>query len=133
MTIHRVTAVFCHAFYILFESTSYIRLKVGAAKRDVIKGKGSNSTVLARSFVVVNSESESGTASEASLSYSPISFEESYTDQTRGNTPEQSGYNTDTATIETYSLSQSWSVESSTSADLVGPEIDISRLDDTDW
>ena len=39
MTVHRVTALFCHAFYILFESTSCIRLKVGAAKRDVIEGK----------------------------------------------------------------------------------------------
>ena len=92
MTVHGVTALFYHAFYILFESTSCIRLKVGVAKRDVIEGKGSNSTVLAHSFVVGSSESESGAASEDSPSNSPTSFEESYyTDQTRDNTPEQSG------------------------------------------
>ena len=66
LTVHGVTALFCHAFYILFESTSCIRLNVGAAKRDVIEGKGRDSTVLARSFVVGNSKSESGAASEAS-------------------------------------------------------------------
>ena len=55
--------------------------------------------MLARSNVVGNSESESCTASEASLSNSPTSFEESYTDQTSDNTPEQSGQDTDTATI----------------------------------
>ena len=55
--------------------------------------------MLACSNVVGNSESESGTASKASLSNSPTSFEESYTDQTRDNTPEQSGQDTDTATI----------------------------------
>ena len=38
MTVHGVTALFCHAFYILFESISCIRLKVGVAKRDVIEG-----------------------------------------------------------------------------------------------
>ena len=89
MTVHGITALFCHAFYILFESTSCIRLKVCVAKCDVIDGKESNSIVLARSFEVGNSESESGTTSEASLSNSPTSFEELYTDQTRDNTPEQ--------------------------------------------
>ena len=77
MTVHGVTALFVMHFYILFESTSCTRLKVGVAKRDVIKGKGSNSTVLVRSFVVGNSKPESGAASEASLSNSPTSFEES--------------------------------------------------------
>ena len=48
------------------------------------------STVLARSFVVGNSESENVAASEASPSNSPTSFEESYTDQTGDKTSEQS-------------------------------------------
>ena len=96
MTVHGVTALFCHAFCILFESTLRIRLKMGTTKRDVIEGKGSNSTVLAHSFVVGNSESESGAASEASLSNSHTSFKELYTDQTKDNTPGQSGQDTDT-------------------------------------
>ena len=64
---------------------------MGAAKHDVMEGKEAIAQCLhVRSFVVGNSESESGAASETSLSNSPTSFGESYTDQTGDNTSEQS-------------------------------------------
>ena len=76
MTVHEVTALFCLAFYILFESTSCIRLKVGAAKRDVIEGKGSNSTVqLVKLASLIHLQA----------------LRSHNTDQTRDNTPEHNG------------------------------------------
>ena len=137
--IHEVTALSFHAFCILFESTSCIRLKGGAAKRDVIEGKGKHlhSARIAISSRKMSDQSdcESCAASEASLSNSSSSFEGSDTDQSGDNSSELSQEDVDTATIEPYSfepvLESPLSVE--TSVDLIEPDSDISRLDNTDW